>query len=106
MDDGKWYLLFHCRVNQAAGTTSAEEEEEIHIDSDDSCKDPDYSVTRDDKSQERDDLEEEEEGAVQQKNPAGSTFKPISKLKDSPIDFKNQFCRKQRNRLSKARDKE
>lgn len=110
---------FCFRNSDAKQYHSEEEVGEIEEYSDDSCKDPDFTVTKDDKRQEKEDMSEddatdEETGSrqpdmsddVRRDEGKGSSFQPISKLKDSPIDFKNQFARKQRRRGAKPREKQ
>ena len=85
--------------------------------SDDSCKDPDFTFTRDDKRQEKEDMSEdvgtdEETSSLQpgdleddrrNEESSSSSFQPVSKLKGNPTDFLSQFARKLRQKRARPK---
>ena len=85
--------------------------------SDDSCKDPDFTFTKDDKRQEKEDMTEdvgtdEETSSLQpddleddrrNEESSSSSFQTISKLKGNPADFHNQFARKLRQKRTRPK---
>ena len=84
-------------------TPDEEEMGEIEDSSSDSCNDPNFTVTKGAKKRrEKEDNVPEDDASDEGSNP----FQPVSKLKFNPIDFQNNFSRRQRGRPAKPKEKD